>query len=288
MTVELIEIKQRKEGFEGFIGSYLIRGRLNFLVDVGPAASADSLLNSMYERGVQRLDYVLLTHIHLDHAGALASISRSYPMARAIAHARALPHLLNPNDLWKGSMKVLGGLAQYYGEPSPVDAKILLSHSDAVVEGLKIVETPGHAPHHLSFVYDGHLFAGEACGNYFPAQDDYMRPATPPPFFLDTYLSSVDKLLNLPDMQMYFAHLAMTRGSHAFLTRSKEQIALWKDTILSLIARTPDLTEARCLDELLERDQNLSGLKRMERAMQQRERFLITNSIKGFLGFLKR
>jgi len=288
LTVELIEIGQRKEGYGGFIGSYLIRGRLNFLVDVGPAASVDSLLDSILERGVRKLDYVLLTHIHLDHAGGLGAIAQAYPEARVIAHDGALPHLSNPDALWHGSLKVLGGVALYYGEPSPVDEKILISHNDAYIEGLDIIETPGHAPHHLSFSYDGYLFAGEACGNYFPEESDYMRPATPPPFFLDAYLSSMDKLLSLPDMKMCFAHLAMMPGSHAFLGRARDQIVLWRDSVLNLLSRFPELTVEECMEELLCLDCNLAGFKGMKRPARDRERFFMGNSIKGLIGFLKR
>lgn len=288
LTVELIEIGQRKEGYGGFIGSYLIRGRLNLLVDVGPAASVDSLLNSILERGVRKLDYVLLTHIHLDHAGGLGTIAQAYPEARVIAHARALPHLSNPDALWHGSLKVLGEVARYYGEPSPVDEKILISHNEAYIEGLDIVETPGHALHHLSFSYDGYLFAGEACGNYFPEESDYMRPATPPPFFLDAYLSSIDKLLGLPDMKICFSHLAMMPGSHAFLGRARDQIMLWKDSVISLLSRYPELTVEKCAEELLYLDRNLAGFKGMKRPARERERLFMRNSIKGLIGFLRR
>jgi len=289
MTVSLLEIRQERPGFNGFIGSWLCRGRLNLLVDVGPANGAENLLSSLRERNIERIDYVLLTHIHLDHAGALASIVEAYPMARVIAHARALPHLVDPSSLWKGSREVLGYVAEEYGRPAPVDSSILIDHKNASVRGLKIIDTQGHAPHHLSFVYEDHLFSGEAAGNYFIlGAGDYLRPATPPPFFYDRFIESVEALLRLPDMRICFGHLAMASSSLILLKRFQEQIVLWKEVIHDLIVKNRECTEEECMEALLEKDINLAVFQTMDEQEKIRERFFMSNSLRGFIGFLKK
>ena len=200
MQPTLIEIRQDKPGFDRFIGSWFCPGGKSIVIDVGPSRSAPKLTDSLTAMGVHHVDFVLLTHIHMDHAGGLAEFLDHFPMARAICHSKAISHLLDPSKLWMGSLKTLGDLAEAYGPIRPVKREVLLPHTEAQVEGIDIIETPGHAPHHLSFVIQGNLFAGEAGGIYVAGKDwEYLRPATPPVFFLKEFLGSIDRLLTARD-----------------------------------------------------------------------------------------
>lgn len=289
MGVFLLEIKQAVRGFEGFIGPWLCTGPLNVLVDVGPASGAEGLVASIKGLGIDTIDYVLLTHIHLDHAGGLCHVMNAFPSARAIVHEKAARHLADPSALWEGSRKVLGAMAEQYGRPLPVPKDRLIGHSESRFQGIEIIETPGHAPHHLSFVYMGHLFAGEAGGNYFTWDGrEYLRPATPPPFLLEPFLTSIRRLMALGDMPICYGHFGKAESSTLMLGRFLRQILNWKETLQQLLLEEKVPDESRCLEALLERDHELRSFAFMEPDVRERERFFMSNSIRGFAGYLKK
>lgn len=288
MDDQLIEIQQDIPGFNNFIGSWLYRNELNVLVDVGPASTAGRLIRSLEALGVESVDFILLTHIHIDHAGGLKDLLERYPMARVICHGEAMKFLTEPARLWKGSKKALGEIAIAYGEPQPVPKERLIPHRENPLKDLMVIETPGHAAHHLSFCYGNGLFIGEAGGNYSAEKGTrYLRPATPPRFFLEVYLNSVDRLLALDDQPVRFGHFGKSEHSHTLLRLHRDQILRWKEVIHGEIMKGDEGLIERSLNALLQRDPHLAGLHGMDQDAQDRERFFLINSIKGFIGFLK-
>jgi len=284
----LIEIKQALPGFNRFIGSWVCQDDLNILIDVGPASTADHLLQSLRSAGLDRVDYVLLTHIHLDHAGGLAGVLEKYPMAKVICHEKALRFLVEPSRLWAGSLEVLGKVAEAYGEPKPVPGANLIAHTQCPLKELKVIETPGHAIHHLSFVYNNRLFVGEAGGTFCLVNgEEYLRPATPPRFFLPVSLASIDRLLALENHRLCYGHFGAAEDSHRLLHRAREQLLGWKDIIHDEFRKGKEELINRCVDALLEKDPDLKAFRLMDQETQARERFFIGNSVKGFIGFLE-
>ena len=289
MKPTLIELTLDIPGFDHFIGSWVCPGPQNVLVDVGPSNAALQLIQHLKTMGLERIDTVLLTHIHIDHAGGLAAFLEHYPMARVICHEMGLQHLVDPSRLWAGSRKVLGRVAKAYGPLGPLPRERLISHRDARMEGLTIIETPGHAPHHLSFRYNGVLFPGEAGGNYLILQDaDYLRPATPPVFFMENALTSIDRLLGLGDMPMCYPHFGMAEGSVSLLKRHRKQLLRWEKVIREEHAAGNSRLAERCIERLLGEDPDLRAFGTMSSETQERERFLMTNAVTGFLGYLER
>ena len=286
MYERLIEIKQEPPGFNPFFGSWVCRDDLILLVDVGPARSAYRLIESLSLLHLTRVDYILITHIHLDHAGALAPLLEEYPMARAICHSEAIQHLVNPERLWAGSLKVLGNIARAYGPPRPVLRERLIPHTEVNLKDLQVIETPGHALHHLSYSYQNRLYAGEAAGNYLSFDGlDYLRPATPPRFFLEVFLNSLHRLSDMTDQPIRYAHFGDAPSSQVMLRRFHCQLLHWKD-IIGESFRKGGTTEAiikRSIDLLLERDSNLTSFHSMNPEVQSRELFFMSNSIKGFI-----
>ena len=288
MEPELIEIKQDRPGFDRFIGSWLCPFDKTMVIDVGPSRSLPKLIAALTARGVHRVDYVLLTHIHMDHAGGLAEFLDHFPMARAVCHSKAISHLLDPSKLWLGSQKTLGDLAEAYGPIKPVKRERLIPHTEAQAEGIDLLETPGHAVHHLSYIVRGNLFAGEAGGIYVRGEGwEYLRPATPPVFFLKQFLESMDRLLNARDLTMCYAHFGRADSSHHMLKRERAQLLFWERIIREEMAKGDPLLMERCMAKLLAEDQELTAFQAMSSADQDRERFFMGNSIKGYLGFLQ-
>jgi len=288
MKTKLIEIKQDDSAFNSFFGSWCCRDDINFIVDVGPAASAHRLIDSLDSMKIERLDYILITHIHIDHCGALADILDQFPMAKAVCHNKGIKHLIEPENLWKGSLKVLGDIAIMYGRPKPVAKERLLSHTETDIKDLTIIETPGHAAHHLSFCYKNSLFAGEAGGNYFLINgEEYLRPATPPRFLFDIFVNSVDKLLALDNQLIHYAHFGSAKNSHKLLHRLREQLFLWKDILTAEFQKGEDDFINRSVDVLLKKDSNLKCFSKMNAEVQKRERILLGNAVKGFGKYFK-
>jgi len=285
----LLEFRLERPGYDGFFGSYVYRGRLNLLVDVGPAASASQLLDFLRTEGIRHLDAVLLTHIHLDHAGALSAVLNAFPETPVVCHGKALPYLVDPAPLWDASLKTLGDVARVYGKPEPIERSRLTPHTEADIEGLTVVDTPGHAPHHLSLIFDGLMFTGEAAGVHLPEEDpSYLRPATPPRFFLEKAVASIDKLVAFGDKRLCYGHFGTAEFSTTMLAAHREQLLLWRDLLDDEQRSAPeeDLYEA-CYKRLLRDDPRLAYLPKMDPEKRERERFFIMNSIKGYLGYLR-
>ena len=288
MEPELIEIPQDRPGFNPFIGSWLCPVDKTIVIDVGPSRSLPKLIDSLAARGVRRVDYVLLTHIHMDHAGGLAEFLDHFPTARAVCHGKAVSHLVDPTKLWLGSRKTLGDLAETYGPIKPVKRERLIPHTEAQAQGIDLIETPGHAVHHLSYIIQEYLFAGEAGGIYIAGDGwEYLRPATPPVFFLKEFLGSIDRLLSAKDLTMCYAHFGRARGSHRMLDRERAQLLFWERIIREEMAKGDHLLQERCMTRLLAVDPELAAFQSMSLANQEREKFFMGNSIKGYLGFLQ-
>lgn len=291
MRERLIEIKQDRPGFDNFFGSWICRDDHTLVIDVGPANSAGRFIDTLESLGLERIDYILLSHIHIDHSGALADVLDHYPMAKAICHQKAIAFLIDPSRLWEGSVELLGDVAEMYGKPRPVSGERLIPHTETAVTDLTVIETPGHAAHHLSFVYKNRLFVGEAAGNYLVIGDrEYLRPATPPRFFLNVCLESVNRLLALENQPICYAHFGRAENSRQLLERFRDQLMRWKKIIYEFAAkgpRDPDDQIESCMEALLEKDPDLQAFHMMDSAEQARERILMGNSIQGFLGYLR-
>lgn len=287
--VSLIHLTPPLEGFEGFLGAWFAVGPPAFLVDVGPGSTAGQLLQALDALGVTRLDYILITHIHLDHAGAIGRVSERFPRARVVCHENAIPHLVDPARLWAGARKVLGPVADGYGPMDSVPPGRFIAAHEFAAGGISALITPGHAPHHVSYRTPGVLFAGEACGVWyrFPGGEEYMRPATPPRFFADIALQSIAALMACAPGRMAVGHLGLTEDGLGLLRRHRDQLLFWEQWLAAHV-QTPagsDILE-RARDGLLRVDPGLAAFGRFSPAAQAREKYFLGNSISGMLGWV--
>lgn len=287
--VSLIHLVPPLDGFDEFIGAWFVTGPPAFLVDVGPGSTAGQLLLALEALGVNQLDYILLTHIHLDHAGAIGHISKRFPRARIVCHENGIPHLVAPDRLWAGARKVLGRVADGYGPIDPVPPERFTAAQGFAADGISARMTPGHAPHHVSYLTPSVLFAGEACGVWyrFPGGEEYLRPATPPRFFLDTALRSIDALIAGAPSRMAVGHLGLISDGAGLLRRHRDQLLFWEKWLTACV-HAPDkggvLERAR--EGLLREDPRLAAFNRFPRSAQARETYFLGNSISGFLGWV--
>lgn len=279
----LLPLDLPKTGFHQFIATWLmcIEGRY-VLLDPGPSCSIPTVLAGLKEMGISSLEGVILTHIHLDHAGGIGHLLQKIPVDWVLAHPQAHRHLIDPTALWKGSLKVLGDLAQLYGPLLPVPSEILRYETDLMVgsEVLNMVETPGHAPHHLAVLWRDFLFAGEAVGVSYPSQDSpYLRPATPPTFLPDVFLASSERLQALPHLppRICYGHFGMRDDALFWIQQGHEQTQRW----LRVLEQSYTETEDEIFQRLLAEDSWFSAFHALPEDIQQRERYFVSNSIRG-------
>jgi glyoxylase-like metal-dependent hydrolase (beta-lactamase superfamily II) len=256
-NLELIDLDQPAlTGYRRFISCWLSRGDGPvFIVDPGPAASAPRLRERLRTLGVERLDFILLTHIHLDHGGGAAELLDAYPGARVYCHPAGRQHLAAPGRLWEGSRQVLGEVAAVYGEPRPVPAAALADEDELASAGITVIETPGHAPHHVCFLHADTLFIGEAAGTFLDLGGGrwYLRPATPPRFRLEVAVASLDRLLALdpPPARLAFAHHGLLAGrAPELLARARQQLVQWVDIVRGALDAAPPAAVAAAASEL--------------------------------------
>ena len=288
--LDLIELIPPLKGFSGFIAAWLYRAQISFLVDVGPSTAAAGLLAALNLLDVRHLDYILLTHIHLDHAGAIGQIAAAFPQAPVICHPAGIDHIADPSRLWEATRKTLGATAQGYGPVSAVAKNRLVAADQFQSRALRPVLTPGHAPHHVSYLTAEYLFAGETGGVVLPVAgpSGYMRPATPPRFFLDTALNSLDALIACNPDKLCYGHFGIRNNGVQMLRQHRRQLLLWERIIKEEMAKpgSDDFLKT-CTAKLLKVDPQMAGFSSLPPDIQQRENFFIRNSIKGFEGWLK-
>ena len=232
------------------------------------------------------IDYIILTHLHMDHAGGIGQAVKEMKNARVVAHRRAYNHLVDPAVLWKASQETLGALALKYGNIDPVPENRIIVAEDGMKldlgKGLvlEIYLTPGHAPHHLC-VFDrkeGILLAGDMAGVYM---DGFLRPGTPPPFRFHDYITSLDKMIALEPAKLGYAHFGCYDNAVARLQAVKAQTLLWYE-----IAQA-GAKEGKTAEEIIEligkKDKTIDKLNALDKSIFQRDRTLILNTVRGLM-----
>jgi glyoxylase-like metal-dependent hydrolase (beta-lactamase superfamily II) len=215
--------------YPGHAAAHLIvdSGRAAF-VDVGTNDSVPYLLAALEELGIERaaVDYLLLTHVHLDHAGGAGALMRELPNARALLHPRGAPHMIDPTRLIAGSKAVYGEerFGRLYGELLPIpQARVqVVKDGERVRLGareLQLLHSPGHAAHHYVVVDAAHdsIFSGDTFGISYRALDTaagpFITPATvPTQFDPEQHLASVDRMLAFHPESIYLMHFSRVNG----------------------------------------------------------------------------
>lgn len=221
---------------------FLLRGKSNVLIESGPAVTLPNLMAALAEAGIDRIDEVLLTHVHLDHAGASGGLARLFPEARFRIHQRVARYLIDPTRLIEGARQVWGpetdrlfGIA----EPVPEHRVLPLSDGDVIDFGdrrVTAVATPGHTRAHHAFLdHDtGVAFCGDAIGIRLPGSDVIRASAPPADFNLDATLESLEKIRGLGATELWPTHFGpAATGSDVgpYLDRAAAVFMGWREII---------------------------------------------------------
>ncbi len=287
----LIDLDQDIPGFRKFISSWLYLGKSSsFIVDPGPLNSIDNLFETLDKIGIKSLEYILLTHIHIDHAGGTGKLLEKYPEATVICHPKGIDHMIDPSKLWEGSVKVLGDIARSYGKIVPVPPDCIISQEKLETANgpILVIPTPGHAIHHQCFQFQDWLFAGEVAGvRHVSGSDVYARPATPPVFKLEISLSSLDRVIGLNPPNLCLGHYGYLENPSLFLADARKQLLLWVETVKQELAKGKESVTRRIIEELKKKDKLVAGFDNLDEDIKQREEYFFKNSLKGMLHYLQ-
>ena len=235
---EVFQIDTRMAGYDGITAGYLIRGDRPCLVETGTAPSAPVVRDALAQLGIGPRDLatVVVTHIHLDHAGGAGDIATMFPAAQIVVHQRGARHLADPSRLMASARMVYGdALDRLFGVLAPVPAERIVALGDVGTidlgggRRLDSHYSPGHAKHHVGLVdsESGDLYVGDAAGMYLPETGD-LRPGTPPPDFdHQTALASLRMFAALEPARLLFSHYGPVVPVGQTLDRAAEEITVW-------------------------------------------------------------
>ncbi|HWC12186.1 MAG TPA: MBL fold metallo-hydrolase [Acidimicrobiales bacterium] len=259
-------------GWERVTAGYLVEGPAPVLVETGSQSSVPALVAALDGQGVGPGDLaaVVVTHVHLDHAGGVGDVARAFPGATVYVHEKGARHLADPSRLVESAGRVYGELLdRLYGRLAPTDADRIrvLGDGEAIALGggrvLTAIDSPGHAKHHLGLLDSGTglLFAGDAVGVRLP-DVGVLRPATPPPDFdLDAAVASLGRFAAHRPRALALAHFGVVPGDPlALLTEAEEALRRWADAAERAYRQGADVADALTAafaDELASTDEGL-------------------------------
>lgn len=268
-------------GWNRVTAGYLVAGDAPVLVETGSQSSVPVLLEQLGKLGVdaRSLAGVVVTHIHLDHAGGVGDVARAFPKATVYVHPKGARHLADPTRLVDSAARVYGPLLDsLYGrlDPTPSERIKVLEDGETIRVGparsLVAVDSPGHAKHHMGLhdTVTGILFAGDAVGVKLP-DAGVLRPSTPPPDFdLVAAVQSLERFADRKPTHLALAHYGLLADPLAVLDEAGETLRRWASVAEAAFREGRDIAAA--LSEEFESD--LDGVP-----AEHREKLEVMNGV---------
>ncbi|HLF68065.1 MAG TPA: MBL fold metallo-hydrolase [Gaiellaceae bacterium] len=217
------------------IASYLLETEDGpALFDCGPASCVEHLEAGLAEHGLRLTDirHLLLSHIHLDHAGAAGTLVREHPGLQVHVSGIGAPHLIEPSRLEASARKLYGdAFDDLWGELNPVPEENVHVVGDRVV-GLECFPTMGHASHHVSYLAsDGTLYAGDAAGVRIEPGRFVLPPCPPPEFDLEAWERTIEEIERRAPGRLALIHFGLFDDVESHLTALRETLARWAERV---------------------------------------------------------
>jgi glyoxylase-like metal-dependent hydrolase (beta-lactamase superfamily II) len=238
-------------GMDQLTAGFLINGPMPALVETGSQSSVPAVHAALSALGLgsDDLRWIIVTHIHLDHAGAVGDLAADFPSATVVVHERGARHLADPTRLIDSASRVYGPLLDnLYGRMTAVPEDRMIAAGDGfridVGNGreLVLVDSPGHAKHHHAVLDEqtGTLLVGDAVGVLLP-DIGVLRPATPPPDFdLEQATRSLQRFAELRPERLVLTHYGPVADPQATLVEAEEMLHSWVEVAAGVIERAAD------------------------------------------------
>jgi glyoxylase-like metal-dependent hydrolase (beta-lactamase superfamily II) len=260
-------------GFARAIGVYVVETEDGpALFDCGPATTLPRLKEGLRERGLELADvrHLLLSHIHLDHAGAAGSIVREQPGLRVWVSPIGAPHLVDPSRLEASARRLYGDrFDRLWGELAPVpEANIALAEGEAL--GWEVFPSPGHASHHVCYFRDATLLAGDACGVRIQPSTEVLPVSPPPDIDLEGWHRTIDEIARRAPKRLALVHFGVATDVGSHLERLGAELDRWAELVgngatsdeFAARVRPGADPDASLLDAVAPLDQSWQGLRR--------------------------
>jgi glyoxylase-like metal-dependent hydrolase (beta-lactamase superfamily II) len=290
-----IRLDLEKVGIKNFLSTWAYKDdNLCFIVDPGPSILVDTLKKALgtLKIGKHDLNYILVTHIHIDHAGGTGKLISYFPDAKIVCHPKGIKHLIDPERLWDASVKTLGDMARIYEKINPIPEERFISSDEIGLEKINVIETLGHAPHHQSYLFKNYLFVGEVGGTHKEIGDKfYLRPATPPVFDYNAWKESIQKLLekDLTNSFICYPHYGMRPNADLMLRTAEHQLSIWVAVIENLLNLQDSSNFYGLVISEIEKNDNIYANNIfLEEETRKFEFLFIKNCIDGILDFLNK
>jgi len=228
--VQLLDLEHL--GRERVIGSYLLTGDEPALVDCGPASCLEALRAGLAAHGLEvgELRHLVLTHIHLDHAGAAGALVRENPALLVHVSEIGAPHVVDPSRLERSARRLYGDdFDRLWGPLVPVPEENVRVVGERVLD-LEAFPTPGHASHHVSYLApDGSCFSGDAAGVRIPPVP-YIAPVAPPPDIdLEAWERTLDAIAERKAPRLLIAHYGVVEDPESHLAELRSALRTWAE-----------------------------------------------------------
>jgi len=219
------------QGAERVIASYVIETEDGpALYDCGPSSCVQRLYSALRQRGLglQDLRHLLLSHIHLDHAGAAGVLVREHPALLVHVSELGAPHLADPSRLEASARRLYGdAFDTLWGELAPVPLENIRVVGPNVL-GLECFPSPGHASHHVCYLAgDGSLYAGDAAGVRLQPDRTVLPPTPPPDFDLDEWYKTIDEIERRRPSKLALVHFGVADDPEPHLAELRQRLADW-------------------------------------------------------------
>ncbi len=279
---EVYAIDTQMAGHAGITSSYLIRGSRPCLIETGTALSAPVVIDALATLGIgpDDLATVVVTHIHLDHAGGVGDIAAAYPHAQVVVHEKGARHLADPTKLVASAQRVFGpDMDRMFGPliATPTERLVTLGEEGFVDLGdgrrLDAFHNPGHASHHVALVdsQTGDLYTGDAAGVFVPDTAE-VRPATPPPDFdLGLALDSLSRMRDAKPARLLFSHFGPVTDVELVFEQSEEELRYWVEQVSQAYHAGMDLEHAIAMVKEKDRERHPAFYSDDERAIKFEE-----------------
>lgn len=243
-------------GVNNIFSVYFIHEKEGVLIEPGPSSAIPSIQEGMKQLGIAGVSYIIPTHIHVDHAGAIGKLAEFFPQAKVVLHPQGVKHALDPSRLIQSTRMAFGDDFEIrFGPILPVpesQIKVLVDREVLSLDGrgLQVIYAPGHAPHHIA-IFDqktGGLFCGEALGVPRYGMESFPLPAAAPPNFdMEVYLETMGRLKGLRPRILFYSHNGVGKEADKLISSAEENTRVFGDIILKALeeGEEPETIEHR-------------------------------------------